>query len=235
MYRHTGQHCNCWYALLSTSFVVFQDVPNRRWYVSAASLPATTLSYCSPVATAKKHLLSQILVEPLHLLVPSVHGDIVAGGGPCGLAAAMYLSRMGWRDIEVWDKLEHPRPSNDGLWGTGDRSYNIGITDKGKKALRELGVYDRVVKCCAPIMFRQEWSPQNPEGKRTSEVLPGGRDPTQVLHLPRRPRGAAAHTLVAVLSTLGTASSWHEPLVQCRTCQQSVRHVQGQGLSVQCR
>lgn len=103
-----------------------------------------------------------------------------AGGGPCGLAAAMYLSNMGWRDIEVWDKLAHPRPSNDGMWGTGDRSYNIGITARGKAALRELGVYDRVLECCAPIMFRQEWSPQNPEGKRSSELGPQKQEPTQV-------------------------------------------------------
>lgn len=103
-----------------------------------------------------------------------------AGGGPCGLAAAMYLSNMGWRDIEVWDKLAHPRPSNDGVWGTGDRSYNIGISARGKAALRELGVYDRVLECCAPIMFRQEWSPQNPEGKRSSELGPQKQEPTQV-------------------------------------------------------
>lgn len=93
----------------------------------------------------------------------------------------MYLSQLGWRDIEVWDKLPHPRPSNDGLWGTGDRSYNIGITARGKTALRELGVYDRVLKYCAPIMYRQEWNPQNPEGKRTSEVEAGRKEPTQVI------------------------------------------------------
>eukprot|EP00892_Ulva_mutabilis_P005378 jgi/Ulvmu1/3211/UM015_0252.1 len=109
---------------------------------------------------------------------------VIVGGGPCGLAAAMALSQMGWRDIEVWDKLAHPRPSDDGLWGTGDRSYNIGITDKGTQALRELGVYDRVLKCCAPIMYRQEWNPQSPEGKRTSEV-DGRKDPTQVIQRDR--------------------------------------------------
>lgn len=92
----------------------------------------------------------------------------------------MYLSQMGWRDIEVWEKRPHPRPSDDGMWGTGDRSYNIGITAIGKQALKELGIYNRVLKCCAPMMFRQEWNPQNPEGKRTSEIGPHRKEPTQV-------------------------------------------------------
>lgn len=90
-----------------------------------------------------------------------------AGGGPCGLAAAMYLSQMGWPDIEVWDMLPPPQPSDDGRWGTADRSYNVIVSAKGQAALHELGAYNRVIKCSAPSNYRQEWTPERPEGKLT--------------------------------------------------------------------
>lgn len=93
----------------------------------------------------------------------------------------MHLSNLGWRDIEVWEKRGRPQASNDGAWGTSDRSYNIGITAKGVAALREIGVYDRVLQCCAPIMFRQEWTPQNPEGQRSTDLGKLKTEPTQVM------------------------------------------------------
>lgn len=76
----------------------------------------------------------------------------------------MYLSQMGWRNIEVWDRLSKPEPPDDGLWGTADRSYNVILSGKGQAALRELDVYDRVIECCAPSNFRQEWTPERPAG-----------------------------------------------------------------------
>lgn len=79
----------------------------------------------------------------------------------------MYLSQLGWPSIEVWDKLCPPRPSDDGVWGIRDRSYNNVLKGKAQAVLHELGIYDRVIKCCAPDVFRQEWTPQNPDGKRT--------------------------------------------------------------------
>lgn len=105
-----------------------------------------------------------------------------AGGGPCGLAAAMYLSQLGWGNIEVWDKLPRPKPSGDGLWGTSYRFYNNIIKGKGQAVLRELGAYDRIDSCCAPDAYRQEWSPQNPDGKRVWHVPSRGNPVPQVRH-----------------------------------------------------
>lgn len=41
------------------------------------------------------------------------------------------------------------------------------LSGKGQAVLHELGVYDRVVQCSAPSNYRQEWTPERPQGKRT--------------------------------------------------------------------
>ncbi|CAM9386006.1 unnamed protein product [Discosporangium mesarthrocarpum] len=88
----------------------------------------------------------------------------VVGGGPTGLATALMLSRRGYRDIMVLERLpEPPEPSSD-VWVNGERSYNLGIGGRGQIALAELDAADGVLSWCASAVGRKDWSPQAPEG-----------------------------------------------------------------------
>jgi hypothetical protein len=78
----------------------------------------------------------------------------------------MALSQLGYRNIEVWDKRSHPQPSSDSYWGRVDRSYNIGVVERGQAVLHRLGMLQRLGTCATPMITRAQWSPQNREGTR---------------------------------------------------------------------
>jgi hypothetical protein len=85
------------------------------------------------------------------------------------------LSARGWRNIEVWERLEAPPPSHAVEWGSAERSYNIGVNEGGQRVLKKLGVLPRLFECSAELAGRCMWSPQAPEGsKQRFEILPGG-------------------------------------------------------------
>jgi hypothetical protein len=107
-----------------------------------------------------------------------------AGGGPCGLACAIMLESLGWKKIRVLDRLPPPKPSQDGMWGNTDRSYNIGVSTRGRRILKALGADDRVAECSTPLLYRSSWSPGNPEVQTSAfRSGPDGRDePTVVCY-----------------------------------------------------
>ena len=81
----------------------------------------------------------------------------------------MMLADLGWRHIQVLDRLPAPQPSDGANWGKSDRSYNIGISELGQLTLEDLGVMDRVLACATPLQWRHQWTPGKPEGEWTKQ------------------------------------------------------------------
>ena len=46
-------------------------------------------------------------------------------------------------------------------WGDG-RSYNVGLSGRGQKALKDLGVWEEVEPWCSDVVGRMDWSPGRP-------------------------------------------------------------------------
>lgn len=113
------------------------------------------------------------------------------------------LSRRGYRDIHVYDRLPEPpavdssvrqppssaprtcshalqrrtqprlphgrRSPDDAapraqVWGDG-RNYNVGLSGRGQKALKDLGVWADVEEWCVDVVGRIDWSPGSSEPK----------------------------------------------------------------------
>jgi 2-polyprenyl-6-methoxyphenol hydroxylase-like FAD-dependent oxidoreductase len=108
--------------------------------------------------------------------------SICAGGGPCGLVCAIMLESLGWQNIRILDRLPPPKPSRDGLWGNSDRSYNIGVSTRGRGILDAMGATDRFTECSTPLTSRSVWSPGkvDPQITKFSDGLPGKQDPPRV-------------------------------------------------------
>jgi 2-polyprenyl-6-methoxyphenol hydroxylase-like FAD-dependent oxidoreductase len=96
--------------------------------------------------------------------------------GPTGLATAIMLARLGWRNITVYDRLPEPPPPDSPSWSAGGRvdddagraaaaaggdgrSYNIGLGGRGQLALTELGCMERVAARCADVTASMRWEP----------------------------------------------------------------------------
>ena len=84
---------------------------------------------------------------------------VIVGGGPTGLACAIALARRGWTNVEVWERLRKPPPSESSVWGDASRSYNVGLSGRGQSVLKDLGLYDAVIDKCAVVKGRMDWGP----------------------------------------------------------------------------
>lgn len=86
----------------------------------------------------------------------------------------MSLADIGYRNIEVWDSRARPKASDNEYWGCSDRSYNVGLVERGQVVLRAMGgLWDTIEGSVTPMHMRRQWSPQNPDGvTRSSKVDP---------------------------------------------------------------
>eukprot|EP01031_Cornospumella_fuschlensis_P005426 gene5426-6756_t len=85
---------------------------------------------------------------------------VIVGSGPIGLAAAIMLARKGVAKVQVFDQLSKPvHPNNASYWGTfqSERSYNIGLSGRAQKALKELDALDRVLQYVCPLQAAAFW------------------------------------------------------------------------------
>src|SRR5262245_51752599 len=65
-----------------------------------------------------------------------LHADVaIIGAGPAGTAAAIHLGQLGIRSVVLVDRFDFPR----------DKTCGSGISPKGLKILKELGVWDAVL------------------------------------------------------------------------------------------
>ena len=91
---------------------------------------------------------------------------VIVGGGPTGLSTAIMLARRGWKNIEVWERLQKPpSPDDTAVWGDPSRSYNVGLSGRGQIALEKLGVCDQVLNYCKRVNGRMDWTPESRDGK----------------------------------------------------------------------
>ena len=81
------------------------------------------------------------------------HAAII-GGGPAGLLSAIMLAQRGWERISVYDSRTEPPKPDDALWGTGERSYQLGLNGRGQTALRKLGALETVEAFSASVNGR---------------------------------------------------------------------------------
>lgn len=75
------------------------------------------------------------------------------------------LDQLGWRNIRVLDRLPPPKPSDGTQWGNSDRSYMIGVSERGQRVLSDLEVMPRVQECSTRLLYRAQWTPQKPQGE----------------------------------------------------------------------
>ena len=85
--------------------------------------------------------------------------SIVVGAGPAGLATAIMLSKRGWQNVQVFDRLTAPPSLDDEVWSDTARFYLIGIGGRGREALKAIGSWDAIEPYTAPVRGRKDWSP----------------------------------------------------------------------------
>lgn len=125
-------------------------------------------------------------------LPASLHEPVcIIGAGPSGLATAIMLARRGYKQVRVFERLSEPLPPDSPEWVdfTRERSYNIGLSGRGQKALREIAVMPAVEKFCADVIGRKDWSPESKEDAPQERVYTTKSYTTKVI---QRDRLAAA-------------------------------------------
>ena len=91
----------------------------------------------------------------------------------------MSLADLGYTNIEVWDGRARPEPSQNEYWGCTDRSYNVGLVERGQVVLRKMGgLWESIERSATPLLTRQQWSPQTPDGV----TMPSKSDPKTKLN-----------------------------------------------------
>jgi len=102
---------------------------------------------------------SPITLAPAEQLAWAPQRIAIVGGGPAGLSLAIGLARRGWSGITVLDKRPPPPWPDDGIFGDNSRHYMLGISGRGQRALRRLGVMDAVDACAHLVRGRMDWNP----------------------------------------------------------------------------
>ncbi len=109
----------------------------------------------------------------------------IIGAGPAGTAAAAHLGQLGLRDVVLVDKHDFPR----------DKTCGSGISPKGIKVLRELGVWETIERHAYPIKGVRLVTPRGHEaiqsaGDHAEAIVCNRRVFDQVLLEKARARGA---------------------------------------------
>ena len=104
-----------------------------------------------------------IHLKGLHM---SLNADVVVvGSGPAGLATAIMLARNGFKSIKLFDKLAEPAtPDDPSIWGKFDatRTYNIGVSGRGRRTLADLGALKVVKENSAVLTTAISWFRKTP-------------------------------------------------------------------------
>jgi kynurenine 3-monooxygenase len=77
----------------------------------------------------------------------------IIGAGLVGSLLAIYLSRRGYK-VEVYERRDDMRTGN----LAGGRSINLACSDRGWKALREVGIAEEIEKIAIPMKGRMTHS-----------------------------------------------------------------------------
>ena len=111
----------------------------------------------------------------------------IIGGGPAGLSAAIMLARRGYSDIKVFERLPEPLGPDSPLWVdfTQERSYNIGISGRGQRALRALDLMPAIEKRSADVVGRMDWAPETPLATPREVIYTGKSYVTKVIQRDR--------------------------------------------------
>ncbi|MGA3562546.1 FAD-dependent oxidoreductase [Melissospora conviva] len=75
---------------------------------------------------------------------------VVVGAGLAGSLAACFLARRGYQ-VDVFERRADPRAAPAGVAG---RSINLGLSARGMRALRDVGLLDEVLKRSVPMRGR---------------------------------------------------------------------------------
>lgn len=105
-------------------------------------------------------------------LSPS-NSAVIVGSGPAGLTTAIMLARKGYTNIKLFDRLdEPPHPGDSKFWEdlNNDRSYCIGVTSRGQKALRQFDILPRLEKYSAKVCGRRDWEPSTGNGEPKERI-----------------------------------------------------------------
>lgn len=142
---------------------------------------------------------------------------IVVGSGPVGLATAVMLAKQGVRAIEVYDQLtEPPNPFDSSFWGSfqAERSYNIGVSGRGREAMKALGVMPLVDAVSAELYGAASWTPSSPNPTYMQQIR---KSPTKCLERDRLTgcflhwiRQNYADVIKVRFHTQCTDVTWHE-------------------------
>ena len=123
----------------------------------------------------------------------------ILGGGPCGLATAIMLSRFHKQNnnpnesreinIQVYDRLPRPDPPSSERWEervSAFRSYALGIGGRGQKILMSeeiLGnIWQQIEPYTAVACGRKDW---NPQGEQPEKVYTHKEYQTKVIQRDR--------------------------------------------------
>lgn len=96
----------------------------------------------------------------------------VVGAGLAGSLASIYLARRGY-STQVYERRADPRSRS----ADGGRSINLGLSQRGIRALAEVGLLEKVMPHAAPMRGRVV---HHPDG--TLSFQPYGTDRNQILH-----------------------------------------------------
>jgi kynurenine 3-monooxygenase len=98
---------------------------------------------------------------------------LIVGAGLAGSLMATYLGRRGFR-VQVFERREDPRLSGA---HEGGRSINLGLSERGIRALREIGLLDSLSAHTVPMRGR---AIHRPDGELVFQ--PYGTSESQILH-----------------------------------------------------